>query len=403
MKRVPTGEPKRKMSRRSHRRDAGFRILIAAGGTGGHIFPALAVAEHLRQKEGCQLLFVGAGRMEMELISKQGYAIKSLPVRGYQRGAFWKNVIVALSLLLSLCLSYVILLRFRPDVLFGTGGYVSFPVLWLGAVMGRRVLILEPNAYAGKSNLWLSRRAKAVCVSHANMERFFNHSCVIRTGTPLRFSYALLPDEVAARRHFGLEGERKTVLFLGGSLGARRLNECVEEIMPKLLKGGYQLIWQVGASYLGGLRERLKENKLCAEKGLYMTAFLENMLAAYGAASVVVARAGALTLAEIEEVRRAAILIPSPHVAEDHQRHNAEKMESAGMAYCVKENQIKEQLLPTLLSLLADDKKRKEMQRRDEKKNALQATQHVCELLMRMAGGHSVDESYGHKENVSTA
>ena len=339
----------RRKVRKHHREASLCRILISAGGTGGHIFPALAVAEYMKKRAIAECVFVGAGRMEMDIVPKAGFKIIGLPIRGFQRRRLWKNWDLPLRILLSCCRAYLILRRFKPHLLFGTGGYVSVPVLLMSAFLRVPAMILEVNAWAGWANRLLGRWVDRVCVSYPNMERFFPAQKVLRTGTPLRGSLGMLPSAADARRQMGLQSDRPTILVLGGSLGAGTLNRCMEQSWRQLLAKGYQLIWQTGRAHYQRLSAQVPTTQ-----GLVLKPFLEKMDEAYGAATLIVARAGALTIAELIQVAKPTILVPADLVTEDHQRRNAEVLAQKGACYYILDRNADAELQPLIEQLMQD-------------------------------------------------
>ena len=342
-----------KMSKR-YREASTCRILMSAGGTGGHIFPALAVAEYMRERSIAECIFVGAyGRMEMDIVPRAGFRVIGLPIRGFQRRKWWKNWDLPFRVLWSCCRAYLMVRRLRPHLLFGTGGYVAFPVMLMRALLRVPTVVLEANAWAGWSNRLLGRWADRVCVSYPRMERFFSAKKVLRTGTPLRASLGALLDEASARRRLGLHPDRETILVMGGSLGAGTLNRSMERSWERLLEQGYQLIWQTGAAHYAPLRSSIP-----LRHSLILKSFLEEVDVAYGAASLVVARAGALTVAELLRVAKPTILVPAELVTEDHQRRNAEALAQAGAAYCVLDRDAERALLPLIEQIIEDSEER---------------------------------------------
>ena len=351
VKRGMCAEKSRGKVREHHRGASVCRVLLSAGGTGGHIFPALAVAEYMRSRKICELLFVGAtGRMEMELVPKAGFQIIGLPIRGFQRGFQLKNLALPIQLLLSCWKAYGVLSRFRPSVLFGTGGYASVPVLLVALLRRLPVLILEPNAWAGWANRFLGRYVRGVYVSYPGMERFFPKHKLRRTGIPLRNELRNLPPPEEARRLLGLQEDRPTILLMGGSLGALSLNRCMEACWEGLLAQGYQLVWQTGAAHYESIDQRLRHRP----SGLVICPFIEQMDWAYGAASLIIARAGALTIAELLEVAKPTILVPAAQVSEDHQRYNAEALAREGAVRCVLDREASDKLFPVIDQLMRD-------------------------------------------------
>lgn len=301
-----------------------LRIIISGGGTGGHIFPAISIANAVkaRHKEA-EILFVGAeGRMEMKRVPAAGYPIKALPICGFDRKHLWKNVAVMFKILKSRRMAKQIIKDFKPMAAVGVGGYASGPTLDMAAAMGIPTLIQEQNSYAGVTNKLLAKHADKICVAYDGMERFFPREKIILTGNPVRqglLEHTKSREEAMAG--FGLDAGKKTVLLIGGSLGARTLNESVLTNLPLIAESGVQLIWQTGAFYFEQIQERLKQNG--KPENLFVTDFIAKMEDAYAVADLVISRAGASSISELCLLGKPAILVPSPNVAEDHQTKNA--------------------------------------------------------------------------------
>lgn len=336
-----------------------IRVVISGGGTGGHIFPALAIAQALqRQCAEVQLLFVGAqGRMEMQVIPAAGYNVVGLPIAGLQRTWSWKNVLLPLKVLASCWQAWRLLGRFRPQAAVGVGGYASFPVLLMARLRSIPGLIQEQNSYAGLANRILGRWVKKICVAYPGMERFFPQHKIVITGNPVRRDLLTGPDSGTARRQFGLLPEQPTVLVLGGSLGAASINQSIADQLDYLLANRLQLIWQTGTAYF----ERYRSCMERAPGQLHVLPFIRDMAAAYAAADVVVSRAGALAIAELCVTRRPAILIPSPHVAENHQLRNAEALVANRAAVLVTDAEAKDVLAQRIVDLMMDAERRRQL------------------------------------------
>ena len=333
-----------------------IRIIISGGGTGGHIFPAVSIANAIRAKRpDARILFVGAeGRMEMQRVPAAGYDIVVLPVCGFDRKRLWRNVYVLWKLLQSQLKARRIVKQFRPQVAVGVGGYASGPTLKVAGLMGIPTLIQEQNSYAGVTNKLLARRARKICVAYEGMERFFDKDKIILTGNPVRQD--LLEKQVPreeAVRHFGLDPKKKTVLIVGGSLGARTINRCVLEHLDFIRRSGVQFIWQTGKFYIDDARRQV------AAAGelpmLYVTDFIARMELAYSAADLVVSRAGAGSISEFCLLRKPVVLVPSPNVAEDHQTKNALALVNKEAALYVTDAEAGEKLLRTAVDAVADN------------------------------------------------
>jgi UDP-N-acetylglucosamine--N-acetylmuramyl-(pentapeptide) pyrophosphoryl-undecaprenol N-acetylglucosamine transferase len=335
-----------------------YRILISGGGTGGHIFPALSIANALKRRLDADILFVGAeNRMEMEKVPAAGYPIKGLPVAGFDRKRLWRNVGVLLKLRKSIGMAKKIVRDFQPDIAIGVGGYCSGPTLKAAQKAGVPTLLQEQNSYAGVTNKLLAKKAAKICVAYDGMERFFPADRIIKTGNPVRKDLTeRARDRKAARESFGLDPERPTLLIVGGSLGALTLNESLEAGLKELSSHGIQVIWQTGKNF--GDRG-LKAAK--GLKGVVVTNFITDMASAYAAADLVVSRAGAGSISELELLGKPCVLVPSPNVAEDHQTKNALALSERDAAVLVTDAEAREQLVPTVLKLMGEPEKLKKM------------------------------------------
>lgn len=337
-----------------------YKILISGGGTGGHIFPALSIANALKRRLNVDILFVGAdNRMEMERIPAAGYPIKGLPVAGFNRKNLLKNISVLFKLRKSLRMARKIVDDFQPDIAIGVGGYCSGPTLKAAQRRGVPTLLQEQNSYAGVTNKLLAKKAEKICVAYEGMERFFPADKIILTGNPIRkdlLDHAMTPEQ--ARKSFGLNPDRITVLVIGGSLGALTMNESLEQGLKRLNEAGIQVIWQTGKNFVERARKAAK-----GMKGVVVTPFISDMAAAYAAASVVASRAGAGSISELEVLGKPCALVPSPNVAEDHQTKNARALSDRGAAVLVADADAREKLVDTLLQLSSDPKRLEEMKK----------------------------------------
>ena len=335
-----------------------LRIIISGGGTGGHIFPAISIANALKARmPQCEILFVGAEtRMEMERVPAAGYKIVGLPVQGFDRSHMLKNFRVAFDLLKSLCKAKRILKSFAPDIAIGVGGYASGPMLWMAARSGVPIVIQEQNSYAGVTNKLLAKQASKICVAYEGMERFFPAERIVLTGNPVRATLEAIGDQrEEALQFFGLTPEKKTILILGGSLGARSINRGIQKNLDKLLAAeDVQVIWQTGRIYHEEMQAALQDKR--ETSSIWCSDFITRMDYAYAAADLVVSRAGAGTISELCLEEKAVILVPSPNVAEDHQTQNALALSKRGAALMVKDKDVDESLVDTALSVLKDDK-----------------------------------------------
>lgn len=331
-----------------------YKVLISGGGTGGHIFPALSIAGEIKRRyPDTEFLFAGAiGRMEMEKVPAAGYKIVGLPVMGFDRKHLFRNIKVLYHLLKSMRMAKKIIKEFRPDIAIGVGGYVSGPVLKAAQKAGIPTLIQEQNSYAGVTNKMLAERANRICVAYEGMERFFPKESVVLTGNPVRRNLSeckLTPQE--ARKALGLDPEKPTVLVVGGSLGARTVNQSIGGGLEKIKNSGVQVIWQTGKQGDEYAHNLLAENPAA---NVRQTAFIANMDVAYRAADLVVSRAGASSISELQLLGKPAILIPSPNVAEDHQTHNAMALVNKDAAILVKDMEAREILVDKMLETAAD-------------------------------------------------
>lgn len=331
------------------------RIVISGGGTGGHIFPAIAIADEIKRRNPqCEILFIGAkGKMEMERVPKAGYDIVGLDIRGFQRKFTLKNFLLPFKIIGSYIKARKILKKFKPQVAIGVGGYASGPTLLVAQRLGIPTVLQEQNSYPGKTNIYLGKKADAICVAYENMDRFFEASKLELTGNPVRKS--ALPstdDRKKAREEFGLDPNKPTILVVGGSLGARTLNEAILHSRQPLADSNVQLIWQHGKFYRERIQKALEEKPL--PTALPLT-FIDNMSAAYTAADLIISRAGALSISELCLVGKPAILVPSPNVAEDHQTKNAQALVDRKAVGLIRDSAAVEDLIPEALKLIADE------------------------------------------------
>lgn len=323
-----------------------LRIIISGGGTGGHIFPAVSIANAIKElRPDTEILFVGAeGRMEMHRVPAAGYPIKGLPVAGFDRKNLFKNIPVLIKLFKSQRLARKIVKDFQPHAAVGVGGYASGPTLKVAGSLGIPTLLQEQNSYAGVTNKLLAKQAKKICVAYEGMERFFDKEKIILTGNPVRqglLNHSTTREEAIAT--FGLDSNKRTVLILGGSLGARTINQCLMENLDKVKSSGIQFIWQTGKIYI-------EEAKAAVAKAgelpmLHVTDFISDMATAYCAADLVISRAGAGSISEFCLLQKPVILVPSPNVAEDHQTKNALALVNKNAALYVKDIEAKNLLL----------------------------------------------------------
>lgn len=339
-----------------------LRVIISGGGTGGHIFPAVSIANAIKAMHpDAKILFVGAlGRMEMQRVPAAGYEIKGLPIQGFDRKNLLKNVKVLYKIWKSQRMAKNIIKEFRPQVAVGVGGYASGPTLNKAAAMGIPCLIQEQNSYAGVTNKLLAKKAAKICVAYEGMERFFPAEKILLTGNPVR--QQLLENtqtKEEALRSFGLDATKKTILIVGGSLGARTVNESVLKHLDAIGQSGVQFIWQTGKYYHAQITDQLaKEEKV---DNLVVTDFISDMGAAYKAADLVVSRAGAGSISEFCLLGKPVILVPSPNVAEDHQTKNALALVNKNAALYVKDVEAPALLIPLAIDTIQDDAKLKSL------------------------------------------
>ena len=361
-----------------------MKYLISGGGTGGHIFPAVSIANALREADpNCEILFVGAlGRMEMERVPQAGYKIIGLPVKGFDRSRPWKNIRVVIDLVRSMIQARKIVRDFRPDVGIGVGGYASGAAMKVAAKMGVPILLQEQNGFAGVTNKLLKDDAKKICVAYEGMERFFPKDKIILTGNPVRQNLTSGTKEEAIKyfnEEFGVNftTEKKTLLIIGGSLGARTINQSIIAHLNELIESGIQVIWQTGKNYFADCKAAMDALLQDGQSpmgrfaigraepygtaspigyGIICTDFVSQMPLAYALADLVISRAGASSISELCLLGKPSILVPSPNVAEDHQTHNAMALVKKDAAVLVKDADAKDALIATALSLIKDDK-----------------------------------------------
>lgn len=359
-----------------------MRVIISGGGTGGHIFPAIAIANALKaENKNTEILFVGAkGKMEMERVPKAGYEIKGLWISGFQRKLTLKNILFPVKLLVSLAKAMRIVSSFKPDVVIGVGGYASGPTLQVANMKGIPTLIQEQNSYPGITNRLLASKVNKVCVAYDQMDRWFASHKVVFTGNPVRKDILQIKTKKTdAIGSFGLSQNKKTVLIFGGSLGARSLNDAIaaaEDLITK--RTDVNLIWQVGKLYI----EEFAKSSVAQLSHVRVLPFIEDMTLAYAAADVIVCRAGALTISELEIVSKPAILVPSPNVAEDHQTKNAMALVKRGAASMVKDKEAKENLGTEMYALIDNEAQQKALHNEIKKMGKPHATKEiVAEVL----------------------
>ncbi len=359
-------------------------ILISGGGTGGHIFPAVAIADGLKERlTDAEILFVGAkGRMEMKRVPEAGYPIEGLWISGIQRSLSTKNLAFPFKLISSLFRARQIVKRFKPDLAIGVGGYASGPLLWAATRAGVPSLIQEQNSYPGITNRVLANKVQCICVAFEGMEKWFPAGRTILTGNPLRpKAIDIAGKREEALAYFGLESDKPVVLITGGSQGARSINNAILAGLDMLTGLGIQLIWQCGEAFYTFAREAITKRNY---SNLHLTPFISRMDLAYAAADLVVARAGAMTVAELAATAKPAILVPLPTAAEDHQTSNARKLEEAGAAILQPNNTAKEQLVSAIITLANDAERRKTMSLNVSRFARIDATQRIVDEALKL-------------------
>ncbi len=334
-----------------------YKIIISGGGTGGHIFPAIAIANAIKEKyPKAQILFVGAeGRMEMQRVPAAGYEIKALPIKGFNRRHIFKNINVLFHLWKSIHKARTIIKEFQPQVAVGVGGYASGATLYECSKMKIPYLLQEQNSYAGVTNKLLSKKAKKICVAYDGMERFFNNDKIILTGNPVRqnvINTHLTKEE--AIKTFDLDPNKKTILIVGGSLGAYTINKAMLENINIINNSNIQFIWQTGKYYHNDIKEALKNKSVT---NLKILDFISDMGTAYKAADLVISRAGASSISEFQLIGKPIILVPSPNVAEDHQTKNAMALVNKKSALMVKDSEAQQKLIPLAIETVQNENK----------------------------------------------
>ena len=379
-----------------------YRIIVSGGGTGGHIFPALSIADAIKRKyPAAKILFVGAdNRMEMQRVPDAGYDIVGLPIAGFDRKNLLKNIKVLWLILKSQRMAKKIIKDFAPQVAVGVGGYASGPTLKMAASMNIPTLIQEQNSYAGVTNKILAKKAKVICVAYDGMERFFPHEKIKLTGNPVRKSLIdMRSNRSEALRGMGIEEGKKCVLIVGGSLGARSINESIVAQLD-LIKANsdIQFVWQTGKLYF----EEMKLRVAAAGKpeNLTITDFVSNMADALSAADLVVSRAGAGSISEFALLGKAVILVPSPNVSEDHQTKNAMALVEKDAAIYVADAKAKEELVAKAIETVRDESKIASLEENIEKMGRPNAAEEIAEEVMMLADAYIEKETRRRKENL---
>jgi len=362
-----------------------MKAIISGGGTGGHIFPAIAVAQELkRNNKDIEILFVGAkGKMEMEKVPKAGFEIKGLWISGLQRKLTMKNLLFPVKLVSSLIKANAIVNNFKPDIVVSFGGYASGPVAQIANWRGIPLVLQEQNSYPGITNKLLASKAEKICVAYKGMEKYFEKEKIIFTGNPVRQDISEMDKDIIsiALKHFDLVQNKKTVLVFGGSLGARSLNEAVRQNFDKILGNeDVQLIWQVGKLYY----DDYAIPELANHPNVKILPFIDRMDLAYAAADLVVSRAGALTISELSLAAKAVILVPSPNVAEDHQTKNAMSLVDQNAALLIKDIEIKEKLGDSIIKLLNDEQRIEKLSKNIKKLGKPEAAKEITNTIVKI-------------------
>ena len=364
------------------------KIIVSGGGTGGHIYPAVAVAEALTRRfgEDVEILFVGAeGKMEMEKVPQLGYHIVGLPIAGLQRRADWHNLLVPFKVLKSIRRAKRTIREFGADVCVGFGGYASAPVLWAAQRLGVPTLIQEQNSYAGLTNKILAKGARRICTAYEHMERFFPQEKITMTGNPLRGRFTKEgANREEALQYYGFKKELPVILVVGGSLGTRSMNEMMKAwILSTGGKAEVQVIWQTGKYYEREMQSFLKEHPAAH---VWQGAFIERMDYAYAAADVVLSRSGANTVSELCLVAKPTVFIPSPNVAEDHQTKNARALADVGAALLVADRECKDRAMECAIELARDAERKAEMSRNIERLARPRAAEDIVDEIVKLLG-----------------
>ena len=379
-----------------------YRIIISGGGTGGHIFPALSIADAIKAKHPeAKILFVGANnRMEMQRVPDAGYEIVGLPIAGFDRKNLLKNIRVLWLILKSQRRAKKIIKEFAPQAAVGVGGYASGPTLKMAASMNIPTLIQEQNSYAGVTNKILAKKAKMICVAYEGMERFFPHEKIKLTGNPVRKSLIeMRSNRNEAMGRMGLDADKKCVLIVGGSLGARSINESIMAQIELIRKNGdIQFVWQTGKLYFEEMKKRVAEAG--APGNLIVTDFVTNMADALSAANLVVSRAGAGSISEFALIGKAVILVPSPNVSEDHQTKNAMALVDKNAAIYVADNKAKDELVAKAIETVNDDALLRSLEENIEKMGRPNAAEEIANEVMMLADAYIEKETRRKKENL---
>jgi UDP-N-acetylglucosamine--N-acetylmuramyl-(pentapeptide) pyrophosphoryl-undecaprenol N-acetylglucosamine transferase len=358
-----------------------YKFILSGGGTGGHIYPAIAIANELKSRfPEAEFLFVGAkDKMEMQKVPQAGYAIKGLWIAGLQRKLTLQNAMFPVKLISSLLKSRTIIKGFKPDVVIGTGGFASGPLLQMANSMGIPTVIQEQNSFPGITNKLLSKKANKICVAYENLERFFPKEKMILTGNPVRQDLIDIESKRAeAIQYFNLDANKKTLLVLGGSLGARRVNQLIEKELQNITDQNIQVIWQCGKLYLEDYKKYDKK------ENVQVLAFIDRMDLVYAAADVVISRAGASSVSELSIVGKPVIFIPSPNVAEDHQTKNAQAIVDKNGALMIKESELEANFSTVFNHLIQDENQQNQLSQNIKKIAKVNATKDIVDEIVKL-------------------
>jgi UDP-N-acetylglucosamine--N-acetylmuramyl-(pentapeptide) pyrophosphoryl-undecaprenol N-acetylglucosamine transferase len=358
-----------------------YKFIVSGGGTGGHIFPALSIADGLRKRyPGCEILFVGAeGKMEMEKVPAAGYRIVGLPVAGFHRGEIWRNFGFIPKLIRSMLRAKEVVKDFQPDVVIGVGGYASGPVLRTAANRGVPTLLQEQNSFAGVTNKILGKKANKICVAYDKMERFFPEEKIVFTGNPIREGLTgITHGSDEAREYFNISSDQRIILIVGGSLGARTLNQSMLASLNLVLDSDVIIIWQTGKYYFRDIQLKLQTSPV---PNIRLMEFIPRMDLAYSLADLVISRAGAGTISELCMVGAASILVPSPNVSEDHQTFNAMSLVDKGAAIMIRDEEASVKLIPAALALVDNREKCLELSHYIKELATPRATEDIIDVI----------------------
>ncbi len=360
------------------------KILISGGGTGGHIYPGIAIANELKKRdEDTDILFVGAkGKMEIEKVPDAGYKILGLPVSGLHRKITIKNIVVIFKLLSSLIKARKILKEYKPDLVVGVGGYASGPMLRIASGKGIPTLLQEQNSHAGITNRILGKKAKTICVAYEGMDKYFPKEKIVMTGNPVRENvFELKTRTDKALKYFNISGNNKVLLIMGGSLGAQTINESITDNLDLISKANIDLIWQTGKYYFNTISESFKDDKF---KNVRIVDFISRMDYAYAVSDVIVARAGASTISELCLAGKPVILVPSPNVAEDHQTKNAMALVKNNAALMIKDSDARKKLIPEAIKLINNNSLSESLSRNCRKMGIKDSAERIVDEIYKL-------------------